>query len=160
LGEKNNPRSMRALAEAAQALPASLGTDQARVALEATLKLIGNENEAAALSTLAQALRALATKLTDGQLQADLDPLLNTIAVTTNPEKSLALAPTLQVLAGRLSAEQTVKALLVARGRLANARLEKEGEAWSNAIAHLARPLGDKDYVLTLTDALKYPTTV
>ena len=111
LPTSTDPKSLKALAEALQALAPKLTDTQASQALDPVLRQIGQTTDPDALGALAQALKALPAKLTDVQTSQALDPVLRQIGLTTDPQALLALAEALQALPAKLTNEQASRAL-------------------------------------------------
>ena len=111
LPTSTDPKSLKALAEALQALAPKLTETQASKALDPVLRQIDQTTDPDALGALAQALKALPAKLTDVQTSQALDPVLRQIGLTTDPQALLALAEALQALPAKLTNEQASRAL-------------------------------------------------
>jgi hypothetical protein len=111
LPTSTDPKSLKALAEALQALAPKLTDAQASQALDPVLRQIDQTTDPDALGALAQALKALHAKLSDVQTSQALDPVLRQIGLTTDPQALLALAEALQALPAKLTNDQASRAL-------------------------------------------------
>jgi hypothetical protein len=150
---------LQALAPAVQALAAKLTAEQALAALPPILTAVAATKNPDQLQALAPAVEALAGKLTAEQAQAALPPILTAIAAMKDPDQLQAFAPAVGALAGKLTAATPVDAFDLVRKELAAARTEEEAVAWAGALATLAKFQADDEFLATLVEALKYPTT-
>ena len=98
-------------------------------------------------------------KLTEKQVQDALDSLIAVIKQTPDSGPASSLAQAVQALAIELTVAPPSIVIDLAEERLAAAKTEDEAIAWAGALVELTRFRQEQDYVRTLVEALKYPTS-